>query len=180
MSGEKEDTHSNRSRWRSGADAPPQTPAPPFSFQTQEEQFDQDFWLRLIGPGLFNSLDMSDALSSQSYMSAELQSRWTGSSFVQPQMNNCLESAPPNPNPTPSQLALLQPSRGPSSSSSAEPSARGPERKFKCPDCGNGFKTSSALRHHSYTHSKERPFSCNFENYEASYPTLLDLPHCYA
>ncbi|KAI8835411.1 hypothetical protein BJ741DRAFT_665318 [Chytriomyces cf. hyalinus JEL632] len=171
MSREKEDTHGNWSRWKSGADAQPQTPAPPFSFQTQEEQFDPDFWLRLIDPSLYSSIDMSDTLSRQSYMSAELQSRCAGSSFVQPHMNNCLESAPPNPNPTPPQPALLQPSRESPASSSAEPSARDLERKFRCLDCGNGFKTSSALRHHSYTHSKERPFLCNFENCSKNYTT---------
>ncbi|KAJ3232318.1 hypothetical protein HDU81_003059 [Chytriomyces hyalinus] len=46
-----------------------------------------------------------------------------------------------------------------------------PERKYKCRECGNGFKTTSGLRHHSYTHSKERPFVCNFEDCQKSYTT---------
>ncbi|KAJ3235630.1 hypothetical protein HDU78_005089 [Chytriomyces hyalinus] len=124
----------------------------------QWDGFDSTLFLPLMDPLLLNPVGMGYDSASQSRVFSEQQAR----NYQIPK---------PAIEPKPRSSDQPQPFRETSMVSSAEAPVSDPERKYKCLDCGNGFKTSSALRHHSYRHTMERPFICNFEDCRKSYTT---------
>ncbi|KAI8839652.1 hypothetical protein BJ741DRAFT_662567 [Chytriomyces cf. hyalinus JEL632] len=156
----KDGTSNDGRGWLNSATAPQTALADesgPFGW-IQWDGFDSTVLLPLMDPLLLLPVGMVYDSASQSRVVSQLEAR-----------NYHIPKQAIEPKPTSS--GQPQPFRETSMVSSADAPVSDPERKYKCLDCGNGFKTSSALRHHSYTHTKERPFICNFEDCRKSYTT---------
>ena len=49
------------------------------------------------------------------------------------------------------------------------------ENPLKCPLCSKSFRSEGKLRHHTYSHTKEKPFKCNHCDFTTAYSEHLGI-----